>query len=68
MKILCITPIKHLNGVFTELSKHGDVKYQPDFTRSDLKSYLNKNDVDWIFTNPNKQNFILDGSILKGSV
>ena len=67
MKILCITPIKHLNGVFTELSKHGDVKYQPDFTRSDLKSYLNKNDVDWIFTNPNKQNFILDGSILKGS-
>jgi len=67
MKILCITPIKHLNGVFTELSKHGDVEYQPDFTRSDLKSYLNKNDVDWIFTNPNKQNFILDESILEGS-
>ena len=67
MKILCITPIKHLSGVFEELSKHGDVEYQPDFTRSDLKSYLNKNDVDWIFTNPNKQNFILDESILEGS-
>ena len=67
MKILCITPIKHLSGVFEELSKHGDVEYQPDFTRSDLKSYLHKNDVDWIFTNPNKQNFILDESILKGS-
>tara|TARA_Y100001937_G_scaffold103491_1_gene142720 strand:- start:1214 stop:2146 length:933 start_codon:yes stop_codon:yes gene_type:complete len=67
MKILCITPIKHLNGVFEELSKHGDVEYQPNFTRSDLKSYLHKNDVDWIFTNPNKQNFILDESILEGS-
>ena len=67
MKILWVTPIKHLSGVFEELSKHGDVEYQPDFTKSDLKSYLHKNDVDWIFTNPNKQNFILDESILKGS-
>ena len=31
MKILLT--IKHLSGVFEELSKHGDVEYQRDFTR-----------------------------------
>ena len=67
IKILCITPIKHLDGIFERLSKLGDIEYKPDFTKKDLKFYLNQNNVDWIFTNPNKQNFILDEDVLGGS-
>ena len=66
-KILCITPIKHLEGVFEKLSKFGEVEYQPNITKPALKFYLSTNSVDWIFTNPNKQNFILDEDILNGS-
>ncbi len=32
-----------------------------------LKFYLSTNSVDWIFTNPNKQNFILDEDVLNDS-
>ena len=66
-KILCITPIKHLEGVFEKLSKFGEVEYQPNITKPALKFYLSTNSVDWIFTNPNKQNFILDEDVLNGS-
>jgi len=67
MKILCITPVKHLEGVFEKLLKYGEVEYQPNITKSELKYYLSTARVDWIFTNPNKQNFILDEDILKDS-
>ena len=66
-KILCITPIKHLEGVFEKLSKFGEVEYQPNITKPALKFYLSTNSVDWIFTNPNKQNFILNEDVLNGS-
>jgi len=66
-KILCITPIKHLEGVFEKLLEFGEVEYQPNITKPALKFYLRTNSVDWIFTNPNKQNFILDEDILNGS-
>jgi phosphoglycerate dehydrogenase-like enzyme len=66
-KILCITPIKHLEGVFEKLLEFGEVEYQPNITKPALKFYLSTNSVDWIFTNPNKQNFILDEDILNGS-
>ena len=66
-KILCITPIKHLEGVFEKLSKFGEVEYQPNITKPALKFYLSTNSVDWIFTNPNKQNFILNEDVLDGS-
>jgi len=67
INILCITPVKHLEGVFERLSELGDIEYKPNFTKKDLKFYLNQNNVDWIFTNPNKQNFILDEDVLGGS-
>ena len=67
MKILCITTIKHLDGVFEKLSKFGEVEYQPNITKPALKFYLSTNSVDWIFTNPNKQNFILDEDVLNDS-
>ena len=65
MKILCITPVKHLDGVYEKLLGYGEVIYEPEIDRDTLKTLLDKNDVQYLFTNPNKQNFILDKEILE---
>ena len=49
------------------MCKFGEVVYKPEISREELIDYLKNEDVDWIFTNPNKQNFLLDESILKFS-
>ena len=67
IKILCITPVKHLDDVYENMCKFGEVVYKPEISRKELIDYLKNEDVDWIFTNPNKQNFLLDESILKFS-
>ena len=67
MKILCITSVKHLDDVYENMCKFGEVVYKPEISREELIDYLKNEDVDWIFTNPNKQNFLLDESILKFS-
>jgi D-3-phosphoglycerate dehydrogenase len=67
MKILCITPVKHLEGVYERLEQYGEVIYKPEITREELTEYLRNNfdDVQVLFTNPNKQNFVLDRWILE---
>ena len=65
MKILCITPIKHLEGVYKKLESYGDVIYRPDITKQELKILLDKSGAQYLFTNPNKQNFILDREVLQ---
>lgn len=68
MKILCITPIKHLNGVFEGMQSCGEVVYQPEITYSALKDLLAADkSIDYLFTNPNKQSFKLDKDLLQGS-
>ena len=56
MKILCLTPIKHLDGVYEYLESFGKVDYMPELKTIDfdLSSY------DLLFCNPNKQNYKLD--------
>jgi len=66
-KILCITPIDHLEGVYEKLSSCGEFGYEPNITKQELKKLLSKTDADYLFTNPNKQGFILDEEILKDS-
>ena len=66
-KILCITPVKHLSGVFELLESFGTIIYEPNISKDDLRKILAGADVDAIFTNPNKQGFILDASVLKES-
>ena len=41
MKIICITPIKHLDGVCEKLETFGDLTYCPNITKAefDLKKY-----------------------------
>lgn len=66
-KILCITPVKHLSGVFDIFSRYGEVIYEPNIEKEALKNILSNPQIDRIFTNPNKQGFILDESVLKDS-
>ena len=67
MKILCITPIKHIDGVYKKLQSYGELIYEPKIDKDELKNLLNQTNADYLFTNPNKQNFILDEEVLKDS-
>ena len=65
MKILCITPIKHLDGVYEKLESCGEVIYEPNITKQKLKILLDESGARYLFTNPNKQNFVLDKEVLQ---
>jgi len=64
-KILCITPVKHLEGVYEKLLGYGEVIYEPEIDRDTLKIMLDVFGPEYLFTNPNKQNFLLGGDILQ---
>lgn len=66
-KILCITPVKHLDGVFEQFDACGGAIYSPNITKKELGVLLKSTSITKIFTNPNKQGFILDESVLGGS-
>ncbi len=66
MKIICITPIKNIFGVFERLESMSDnLYYEPDIDKDALKTLLKVSGADYIFTNPNKQNYMLDGDLLQ---
>jgi len=65
MKILCLTPIKHLDGIFEYLQSFGKVDYLPESSANIIRDTLSILDYDVIFCNPNKQNYKLDEYILK---
>jgi D-3-phosphoglycerate dehydrogenase / 2-oxoglutarate reductase len=69
MKVACITPVKHLGDlldVFTSI-ENIDLKYIPYIGKNELRLLLKEEKIEYIFTNPNKQEFILDETILKNS-
>ena len=65
MKILCLTPIKHLDGVFEHLQSFGRVDYLPESPANVIRDTISILNYDVIFCNPNKQNYKLDEYILK---
>lgn len=67
LKILVITPIEHLKQTF-ELMKTFDYIYKPYLNKNELIQIL-KNDksINALFTNPNKQGFILDEEVFINS-
>jgi D-3-phosphoglycerate dehydrogenase len=67
MKIICITPVGHLDGVLDKMKSYCNTIYKPDITKEELKTFLFGNKVQYLFTNPNKQNFILDEEVLQDS-
>ena len=67
-KILCITPIDHLDGVHKALATHdSEFIYKPNITKQELKILLDTSGARYLFTNPNKQNFMLDEEVLQFS-
>ena len=65
--IICITPVSHLKNFKKKLRKYGKLIYKPNIKKKELKKILKKNKIDTIFCNPNRQGYVLDKSILKGS-
>tara|TARA_B100002019_G_C21239203_1_gene584521 strand:- start:187 stop:1125 length:939 start_codon:yes stop_codon:yes gene_type:complete len=65
MKLVCITPIKHLEGVYESLQDIMEFDYQPNIKKHELNKLLIDTGSQYLFTNPNKQNFILDEEVLK---
>ncbi len=66
--ILCTTPIDHLKGLSKKLKKYGNLIYKPNINAKNLKLLLKKNQkIHTIFCNPNRQGYILNGSILKST-
>jgi D-3-phosphoglycerate dehydrogenase / 2-oxoglutarate reductase len=66
-RIICITPIEHIEGAFSELDNKGQLFYLPYINKSDLRKKIIKEEIDTIFTNPNKQIFKIDGYLLTGT-
>ena len=64
MKILCLTPIKHLDGIYEHLESFGEVDYKPDTKDVDFSWNVDISKYNVIFCNPNKQNYKLDKDIL----
>ena len=65
-RILCITPIDHLEGVHEALAaRDSEFIYEPNITKQKLKKLLDRSGARYLFTNPNKQNFILDKEVLQ---
>ena len=65
--IVCITPVKHLDGVYEAINKYGKVYYLPEIDKNGLSKFLSESDAEFIFANPNKQPFILDAEVLENS-
>lgn len=63
--IIVITPIIHLKGVMNEIKKYGNIIYEPYISKKNLsKKLLDDISIEYIFTNPNKQGYILDKYVL----
>tara|TARA_B110000483_G_scaffold242632_1_gene329089 strand:- start:8680 stop:9660 length:981 start_codon:yes stop_codon:yes gene_type:complete len=67
MKIICTTPLNHLNDLNKKISSYGELFYKPNIKSKELKAILVKKKIDVIFCNPNRQGYVINSSILKGS-
>ncbi len=67
MKVICITPVDHLPGFLEEFKQVCQLDYFPNVEYQNLRSLLLTREYDAIFTNPNKQNFLIDRNLLKGT-
>lgn len=66
-KIICITPITHIKGAIDALSNCGELYYHPYISKDEVKNRMILFEIDTIFTNPNKQTFVIDEQLLSGT-
>ncbi len=62
LKLLIITPLKHIKGVTDKLESIGDVTYMDDPSVNEIFSVVNEYDA--IFTNPNKSKVYLGKELI----
>jgi D-3-phosphoglycerate dehydrogenase / 2-oxoglutarate reductase len=65
LKILCITPISHIDGCSEILKSAGELLYFPDASKDDTIKLLYTHYPAAIFVNPNKMTFKLDQPVLQ---
>ena len=65
--IICITPITHIKNAYKNLMECGDISYVPDIKKVELIHKLRNRKHNVIFTNPNRQNYIIDSEVLENS-
>ena len=63
-RIGVITPIKHLKGVQKLIEQKGLIFYNENGSKSEIRNFIIKNEIDTILCNPNKQNFVIDNELL----
>ena len=66
-KIIVITPVVHLEGVVDLLKTKGQVYFEENISKIDLRNFLLKENIDTIVCNPNKQDFKIDKELLVGT-
>lgn len=67
-RLICITPVAHIADLLNRLEKHFDVLYEPEIDYEALCQKLRDDaSIRYIYTNPNKQQFLLDQNCLKGT-
>lgn len=66
-KIIVITPVVHLEGVVDLLKTKGQVYFEENISKIDLRNFLLKENIDIIVCNPNKQDFKIDKELLVGT-
>ena len=65
MKVVCITPLDHIAEVRHRLSELVNLVYRPNISKKDLRNLLLSDDsITCLFTNPNKQNYLIDSRLL----
>ena len=64
-KLLAITPIEHIDGLYDKLQAHFELIVYPDPIFSDVAKILPKIDV--IYTNPNKSRLPVNAKIIEAA-
>ena len=66
--VVCITPLDHIPSVLNKLKEITNLTYEPEISAPELRSLLlSRKDITAIFTNPNKQNFMLNKKLLENT-
>ncbi len=65
MKLLCITPIKHIRNAWKSLSSCGEVIYEPNASLQTTQELIVQEKVKILFVNPNEMSFRLTSEVLR---
>ncbi len=67
-KMLCLTPIKHISGLWEQLSSCTEILYYPLATKEKAQKIIDDEKPSVLFVNPNSMTFRLDKSVLNNSI